>query len=140
MNENSIEFQPMPGDNNEDESVRHFFRVPASDKDNILAVFFGQSYSVANVSVSGIAIRADSCLAFESNQEIEDAELLLGTQRITNLTAKVIHCSVHDSGDLQFGMVWLNMANDKRQKLEKILGQMKARALEKDDLPDEQAQ
>ncbi|MDD9303952.1 MAG: PilZ domain-containing protein [Desulfobacter sp.] len=140
MNENSIEFQPMPGDNNEDESVRHSFRVPASDKDNILAVFFGQSYSVANVSVSGIAIRADSCLAFESNQEIEDAELLLGTQRITNLTAKVIHCSVHDSGDLQFGMVWLNMANDKRQKLEKILGQMKARALEKDDLPDEQAQ
>ncbi len=139
MTENSIDFQPLPDTDPSDAPVRHSFRVPVSDKDNVLAVFCGRTYSVANVSVTGVSIHAESCLDFESGQVIEDAEFWIGTQRLTGLKGKVIHCSVHDYGNLQFGVDWLDVSLKDRERLETILSQMKTRALEQDQPPEDQA-
>ncbi|MCG8684716.1 MAG: PilZ domain-containing protein [Desulfobacterales bacterium] len=136
MTENSIEFQPMPGAN----SIRHAYRVPASEKDDIQAILYRRTYSVTNISAIGIAIHSNSCLEFESGQIIEDAELKVGSLHMTHLRGKVIHCSVHDSGDLQFGIEWLDMKSKDRERLEESLGQFKARALEDKNLPEDQAQ
>jgi len=135
MTENSIEFQLMPGDSQDGERVRHSFRVPASDKDNVLAVFYNKTYTVVNLSPVGIAIHSDSCLEFESGQIIEDAALVLGSQRMSGLSAKVVHCSVHDSGELQFGLAWLNMSLHDKKHLETILDKMKVKVLKKGQFP-----
>lgn len=139
MTENSIEFQPMPGDEQESETIRNSFRIPASDKDNVLAVFYNKTYTVVNLSKVGIAIHSDSCLEFESGQIIDDAELVLGSRKISGLSAKVVHCSVHDSGELQFGLAWLNMTPEDKSRLETILEQMKVMVLKTGQSPEEKA-
>lgn len=132
MTDNSLEFQPMPGIDAEADKVRNSFRVPASDKDNVLAVFYQKNYTVVNLSTIGIAISADSCLEFEAGQIIDDAELVIGNQRMKGLTAKVVHCSVHDSGDLQFGLSWVDMSPGDKAQLDAVIEEIKARFLGKE--------
>ncbi|WDP89198.1 MAG: PilZ domain-containing protein [Desulfobacter sp.] len=132
MTDNSLEFQPMPGIDSGEDKVRNSFRVPASDKDNVLAVFYQKTFTVVNISSIGIAIRADSCLEFEAGQIIEDAELVLGSQRMEGLTAKVVHCSVHDTGDLQFGLAWVNMTAEEKERIDGVIERIKARFLSKE--------
>jgi hypothetical protein len=139
MTEDSIDFQPFPTTDQPDAPVRHSFRVPTSDKENILAIFGGQTYAVANISVTGISIHADSCLDFEAGQVVEDAEFWIGTLRLTGLKGTVIHCSVHDDGELQFGIDWLDMSVKNRETLETVLSQMKTSALKQDHSPEDQA-
>ena len=134
MTKNSIDLQPLPQEKQESAQVRHSFRVPISSKDNILAVIHGRTYSVANVSATGIAIHSDSCLEFESGQILEEAELWLGTQRLTGLTGKVIHCSVHASGNLQFGIAWQKMDDEDQAVLNQVIDRMKTAALEANQL------
>lgn len=129
MTEDSLEFGLMPGENQE--PVRHSFRVPAFDHDNVQAVFYNKTYTVVNLSPSGIAVHSDSCQEFESGQIIDDAVLVLGHRKIKGLSAKVVHCSVHDSGKLQFGLTWLGMNPEDKKRLDVILIQMKNRVLEK---------
>ncbi len=135
MTENSIDFQPFPSASESGAPVRHSFRVPVSDKENVLAIFCGKTYSVSNVSATGIAIHSESCLDFEAGQVIEGAEFWLGTHRLTGLKGKVVHCSVHDNGNLQFGIDWLDMSLKDREVLETILSQMRAQALKQEQPP-----
>lgn len=134
MTKDSIEFQPLPQD--QSIPVRESFRVPVSSKHNVLAIFQGQTYAVANVSATGIAIHSESCLEFESGQILTDSELWLGTQRLTGLTGKVIHCSVHASGQLQFGISWQDMGTEAKAILKERLERLKTEALEENNLPD----
>ena len=129
MTEDSIEFAPLSEEISTESGVRTTYRVPVSDKENILARIEGQTYSVANISVSGIAIPAGSCLDFEAGQILEDTELWIGTDRLENLTGKVIHCSVHDGGYLRFGIQWLNLTSGETDFLETAIRQLKKRAL-----------
>ena len=139
MTEDSIDIQPLPTTDQPEARVRNSFRVPVSDKDNISAVFCGQTYNAANISVTGISIHADSCLDFQAGQVVENAELRIADLRLTNLKGRVIHCSVHDDGELQFGVDWLDMSLKNRETLETILSRMKARALKQDEPPGEKA-
>ena len=137
MTENSLEFGPMPGE--DQETIRHSFRVPAFNKDNVQAVFYNKAYSVVNISPSGIAIHSDSCLEFEAGQIIDNAVLVLGSRRIKGLSAKVVHCSVHDSGKFQFGLIWLDIEPEDKKCLDGILIQMKNMVLEKGQSPGKKA-
>ncbi len=139
MTENSLEFQPMPGDNQEDETVRYSFRVPASDQDELLAVFYDKTYNVINLSPMGIAIYSDSYMDFESGQILDDGVLVLGRHRISGLSAKVVHCSINDSGGLQFGLSWLNLDPEVKNYLDTFLDQMKTRVLKKGQLSDKES-
>lgn len=135
MTENSVEFQPMSGDNQADEPVRGSFRVPASDKDDVLAVFYDKTYTVINLSPMGIAIRSNSYQDFESGQILNDGVLVLGRRRISGLSAKVVHRSINDAGGLQFGITWLNMDSDEKKHLNAFLDQMKTRVLKNGTTP-----
>ena len=129
MTEDSIDFQPLPDALSDETPVRQSFRVPVSDKENILAIINGQTYRVANISESGIAIHADSCLEFESGQILSGTELWLGTERLKDLTGIVVHCSVHDGGFLQFGIQWQGMSGPELKTLANVIGNLKDKAL-----------
>jgi len=137
MNEDSIDFQPITGGNTEDGQIRNLFRVSVSLTDDIRVNFGGNEYIVTNLSVTGVAVNVSSCLEFDSGQIIDDARLKLGNVNITGLCAKVIHCSVHDSGSFQFGFQWVDMNAGNKKMLEKALGQLKIKALEVKDLFEE---
>ena len=134
MSEDSIDFQPIPGENTEDGQVRHLFRVAVSSKDNIRINFGGNEYFVTNLSESGVAVNVSSCLEFDSGQIIDDALLRIGDVHITGICAKVIHCSVHDSGSFQFGFQWMDMSAENKNTLAQALGQLKVKALKVKDL------
>lgn len=137
MSEDSIDFQPIPEENNEEGRIRHVFRVSVSLTDDIRAEFGGREYLVTNLSEAGIAVNVDSCLEFDSGRIIDDARLRIGAVHITGLSAKVIHCSVHDSGCFQYGFQWMNMNAENKNKLEKALGRLKLQALIVKDLYEE---
>ncbi len=137
MTDRSIDIQSLPQET--EIPVRQSFRVPVSSKSNILAVLQEQTFSVANVSGSGIAILADSCLVFEEGQILEDAQLWLGTTHLTGLTGKVIHCSVQTSGQLYFGIEWQDMAKDDFDRMSEILRTIKTQALTDNGLPGDDA-
>lgn len=133
MTDDSIEFQPLPDNIQAEVPVRQSFRVPVSDADKVAAILCGRTYAVADISTSGIAVHADSCLDFVAEQVIEDAELLLGTSRLGGLTGKVVHCSVHDNGNLKFGITWIHLPSQTKDTLDAVIGEIKARALRQDD-------
>ncbi len=134
MTEDSIDFQPMPGEESESGPIRHLFRVPVSLNDDIQVILGQEAYSVSNLSATGIAVNAKTCFDFNSGQIIENAELRIEDVHLTGLRAKVIHCSVDDSGSFQFGIQWVDMNSDDQKTLDQTLVQLKARALKPDDL------
>lgn len=134
MSEDSIEFQPIPGENTEDGKIRHVYRVSVSLADDIQVNFGGNQYIVNNLSSSGVAVNVSSCLEFESGQIIDDVGLKIGDLNITGISAKVIHCSVHDSGSFQFGLQWINMSTENKKTLAQALDKLKLKALEVKDL------
>nr|WP_320193559.1 PilZ domain-containing protein [uncultured Desulfobacter sp.] len=137
MSEDTIDFQPIPGENTEDEQIRHLFRTPVSLTDDIRAKIGGNEYLVTNLSETGIAVNVSSCLEFDSGQILNDAQLKIGDINITGLCAKVIHCSVHDSGSFQIGFQWVNMNAENKKALREALGQLKVKALKVKDLFEE---
>ena len=136
MREDSIDFQPIPGDDTQDKQVRHVFRVPVSFKDDIQVILDRSEYTVTNLSETGVAVNVSSCLELDSGRIIDDARLRIADVNLTGLCVKVIHCSVHDSGSFQFGLQWVHMTPENKKTLEKVLGQLKAEALKVKDLSD----
>jgi c-di-GMP-binding flagellar brake protein YcgR len=134
MSKDSIEFQPIPGENIEDGQIRHLYRVSVSLADDIRVNFGGNQYVVNNLSASGVAVNVSSCLEFESGQIVDDVGLKIENLNITGLSAKVIHCSVHDSGSFQFGLQWVHMDAENKKTLAQALDQLKAKALKVKDL------
>ena len=132
MTEDSIDIQPLSGSDSARTNVRQSFRVPVSEKENLLARISGKAYSVANISAFGIAIRADSCLEFEEGQILPETELWLDNTLLMKITGKVIHCSVHNEGFLQFGIQWRNLSDQEQRSLEATVGALKARMMKKD--------
>lgn len=134
MSEESIEFQSIPGENAEDGKIRHVYRVSVSLVDDIRIKFGGNQYLVNNLSANGVAVNVSSCLEFDSGQIINDVGLKIGDLNIPGLSAKVIHCSVHDSGSFQFGLQWVNMSPENKKMLAQALDQFKTKALQVKDL------
>lgn len=137
MSEDSIDFQPITGGDTEDDQIRHLFRVSVSLTDDIRVDFGGNEYIVTNLSATGVAVNVSSCLEFDSGQIIDDARLRIGNVNFTGLCAKVIHCSVHDSGSFQFGLQWVDMNAENKKTLGETLGQLKVKALKVKDLFEE---
>lgn len=137
MSEDSIDFQPIPGENTEDGQSRHSFRVPVTLIDDIRVNFGGSEYSVINLSATGVAVNVSSCLEFDAGQIIDDARLRIGAVHITGVRAKVIHCSVHDSGNFLFGFQWVKMSAENKKTLEQVLDRLKIKALKAKDLFEE---
>lgn len=136
MSENSIDFQPMPGENTENGQVRYLFRVPVTLNDDIWMSFGESEYVVTNLSATGIAVNVSSCLEFESGQIIDDIRLRIGDIHLTGICAKVIHCSVHDSGSFQFGLQWMGMSDENKKVLIQALEKLKVNALKVKELSD----
>ena len=134
MSEDSIEFQPIPEENTEDGQIRHLYRVAVSLADDIRVHFGENQYILNNLSESGMAVNVSSCLEFESGRIIDNIRLKIGDLNITGLSAKVIHCSVHDSGSFQYGFHWVNMDIEDKKLLEQAIDQLKEKALEVKDL------
>lgn len=137
MSEDSIYFQPISGENIIDGKVRHLFRVSVSLTDDIRVHLRGNEYVVTNLSATGVAVIVTSCLEFDSDQIIDDVRLRIGDVHITALCAKVIHCSVHDSGSFKLGFQWVDMSAEDKETLEKTLGELKVKALKVKDLFEE---
>lgn len=136
MTSSSIDFTPLPQE--ADIPVRKSFRVPVSREDNVHLLVGQKPYTAVNLSASGIAVHAKSCLEFEAGQILENAVLTIGATQFANLTGKVVHCSVLDTGELHFGIQWQKMAPEILEEMCRLLEKIKDRALKADGGPGEE--
>ncbi len=133
MEKESIEFQLISEGKEYSPQVRQIFRIPVSKEDSVQVLIQKKIYLVSNISQGGIGLSPDIQLDLESNEIIDDCELILPKARISGLSGKVIHRSFSEFGPLQYGVQWLDLQDIQRKSLDEILLQMKIRALEKND-------
>jgi c-di-GMP-binding flagellar brake protein YcgR len=127
MNHSTIEFTPVPED--VDQPVRHFFRVPVKEKESIFVLISSISYPVSDISQEGIGILVENNQAFHIGETLFPCQLHVKDTQLKDMTGKVFHCSVRDSGFWQFGIQWINLENSQKKELEHVLSGLKKRVL-----------
>lgn len=72
--------------------IRHDFRVPVSDADDISIKVDGREYEMINLSNKGIGIRFNPLTLFKVGDVVRDIELMIAGQRLL-FEGKVVHVS-----------------------------------------------
>ena len=134
MENESILFQPISGESEALPAVRKAFRVPVAEDDNVQVVLGGKIYPVLNISGGGVRIACDEVLDVECGDVCGGWELRLGSVRLQDLSAKVIHCESTASGRLLCGLQWIELGEKEMNIINDTVAQMKAKALGSNDL------
>ncbi len=131
MKNESIEFN---SEGNESAPlVRKFFRVPVAENALVQISISEKKFLVSNISQSGIGIISDDPSDFKLGDLLTDCELKLMETSIKGLTGKVIRAFSEEPGQLQFGILWLDLQISQRKALDEIFLKMKSQILENND-------
>ncbi len=116
-----IEFEEIDGELLSASVARKSFRIPIIDKPGFSLINDGKSYSLANISVSGLGILVESESSFFLGQVLNDCELILLKNSIKGLQGKIVHCSADISGKRLCGVKWLNLDPRNNKKIEAVV-------------------
>ncbi len=134
MENESILFQPISGENEALPAVRKTFRVPVAENDDVQVVLEGKIYSVLNISLGGISIVCDDIPDVECGHVRGGWELRLGQIRLQDLSARVIHCGSMASGQLLCGLQWVDLGEKEMNIINDAVARLKVSALGNNDL------
>jgi len=101
--------------------VRREFRVPVDDKDEIRLIVGGQEYEIRNLVPSGIQVLYELENEFETNMELNGAELIIGERKI-EVRAKVVYTSRLEPGQFSCGLHFLTINDEDLEFLRKLVG------------------
>jgi len=133
MENQSILFQAISGEKEADPMVRKAFRVPVPDSASV-QVFLGEKeFSLLNVSHGGICVLCDEALDVECDEMLSGWKLRLEENHLHNLTGRVVHCSSTTSGQLLYGIQWVDLGEEQIDVLSKAVSQLKIKAFENND-------
>ena len=120
----------MPGSNNvrsDSTKIRHSFRVPVEFQDDTAVIFDNQTYRVVDISPEGVNIDDKDQVSFTSGQLIENFELIIQGSRIKGLTARIVHCSSDTERNWNYGIQWIDLADEAKQQIVEIVLKIKQR-------------
>ena len=133
MENQSILFQAISGEKKADLPVRKAFRVPVPDSASV-QVFLGEKeYSLLNISHGGISVLCDEALDVECDAIRTGWELRLEKIELPNLTGRVVHCSSMASGQLLYGIQWVDLGEDQIAVIREAVSQLKIMAFGNND-------
>ena len=116
-----IEFEEIDDKNSITKVARHFFRIPIMEKTDFLLIIGTKTYSIVNISVSGLGALVDPDDSFFLGQILNNCEIMLLKERIKGLTGKITHCSSDMSGQRMCGIKWINPDPQNCEKIESVL-------------------
>lgn len=120
----------MPGSNNvrsDSTAIRHSFRVPLEIQEDIAVVLDNQTYCVVDISPEGVNIDDKDQASFTAGQLIENSELIIPGSRIKGLTARIVHCSSDTERNWNYGIQWIDLADEAQQQIAAIVSKIKQR-------------
>ena len=127
MSHSTIEILPVPED--PAHQVRQSFRVPVNEKESISATISSIFYPVSDIGLEGIGILVEDNQIFEVGDQFDDCRLNFSDTRLSGLTGKIVHCTIHDGGLWQFGILWVDLSDSQKKMLEQELSRMKKQVL-----------
>jgi len=128
MENQSILFQAISGEKEADSPVRKAFRVPVPDSASVQVFLREKEYSLLNISHGGISALCDEVLDIECDAIRTGWKLRLEEIRLHNLTGKVVHCSSMASGQLLYGIQWVDLEEDQIAAISEAVSQLKTMA------------
>lgn len=120
----------MPGSNNvrsDLTAIRHSFRVPVEIQEDIAVMLDNQTYRVVDISPEGVNIDDKDQASFTAGQLIENFELIILGSRIKGLTARIVHCSSDTERNWNYGIQWIDLADEAQQQIAAIVSKIKQR-------------
>jgi len=125
MEKESILFQPISREKETASLVRKSFRVPVPDSASVQVLLGKKEYSLLNISQGGISVLCDDILDVECDGVQAGWDVTLEKIRLYNLTGRVIHCSSMASGDLLYGIEWVDLGEDEVAAINEAVSQFK---------------
>ena len=120
----------MPDSNNvrsDPTAIRRSFRVPVEFQDDIAVMLDNQTYRVVDISPEGVNIDDKDQASFTDGQLIENFELIIPGSRIKGLTARIVHYSSDTERNWNYGIQWIDMADEAQQQIVAIVLKIKQR-------------
>ncbi|MFO7817189.1 MAG: PilZ domain-containing protein [Thermodesulfobacteriota bacterium] len=102
--------------------VRREFRVPVDDKDGIRLIVGAREYEIRNLVPNGVQVVYEVENEFETNMELNGAELIVGERKI-EVRAKVVYTSRLEPGRFSCGLYFLTINDEDVQFLRKLVAQ-----------------
>lgn len=103
----------------ESKIIRHVFRLPIEEGDNVSLEINDRTYEVINLGTNGIGILLDDEDSFAAGQPLENVMLHLDTEHL-RLKGKVVHVSPREF-QLICGIEFVQMTGDEENKMLKFL-------------------
>ncbi len=123
----------IPGSNNvrsDSTTIRHSFRVPVEFQDDIAVMLDNQTYRVVDISPEGVNIDNKDQASFTVGQLIENFELIIPGSRIKGLTARIVHRSSDTEKNCNYGIQWIDLADEAQQQIAAIVSKIKQKILQ----------
>lgn len=99
----------------ESKIIRHVFRLPIEEGDNVSLEINDRTYEVINLGTNGIGILLDDEDSFAVGQPLENVMLHLDTEHL-RLKGKVVHVSPREF-QLICGIEFVQMTGDEENKM-----------------------
>jgi hypothetical protein len=99
----------------ESKIIRHVFRLPIEEGDNVSLEINDRTYEVINLGTNGIGILLDDEDSFAAGQPLENVMLHLDTEHL-RLKGKVVHVSPREF-QLICGIEFVQMTGDEENKM-----------------------
>jgi len=99
----------------ESKIIRHVFRLPIEEGDNVSLEINDRTYEVINLGTNGIGILLDDEDSFAAGQPLENVMLHLDTDHL-RLKGKVVHVSPREF-QLICGIEFVQMTGDEENKM-----------------------
>jgi len=99
----------------ESKIIRHVFRLPIEEGDNVSLEINDRTYEVINLGTNGIGILLDDEDSFAAGQPIENVVLHLDTEHL-QLKGRVVHVSPREF-QLICGIEFVRMTGDEENKM-----------------------
>jgi hypothetical protein len=96
-------------------------------QDDIAVMLDNQTYRVVDISPEGVNIDDKDQASFTTGQLIEDLELIIPGSRINGLTARIVHCSSDTEKKWNYGIQWIDLADEAQQQIVAIVSKIKQR-------------
>ncbi|MCB2182948.1 MAG: PilZ domain-containing protein [Desulfobulbaceae bacterium] len=95
--------------------IRHVFRLPIAEGDNVSATIDGATFEVINIALNGIGIFIDREVSFKTDQQFDSIKLNLDGV-ILYLKGRIVHISPREF-QLISGIEFINMSKEDEETI-----------------------
>lgn len=111
--------------------IRHIYRVPVEQGDNVGVTVDGQRYEVVNLGSNGIGIRLPNPVPFTVDGQVHEIGLQIAGE-LLRLSGKIVHVTPYGSDSYLCGIKLTDMNEESQRRLLDCVYRIRASLFTKD--------